>query len=199
MEGDLIEIHLSFCVLMEHLKVGVVTCSDRCARGEADDVSGPAIIEYLEANKSLLKCESLEFVSFLVEDDRSAISSKLLHCCDDLSIPLVFTTGGTGFAPRDITPEATKDVLEKETPGIVLAMLNASLAITPHAMLSRPAAGIRKRSLIINLPGSPKAVKENIAAIIAALPHAIALILDIPKASTKKAHQELNIAASSSS
>jgi molybdenum cofactor synthesis domain-containing protein len=173
---------------METLNIGILTCSDRCANGLAEDASGPAIREYLEAN--LTKFKKLVFTSKIVPDDRVLISNTLIGWSDD-EIHLILTTGGTGFAPRDVTPEATKDVLEKEAPGIVVAMLMSSLLVTPHAMLSRPAAGIRNKSLIINLPGSTKAVKENIAAIIAALPHAISLINSVPAASTVQAHQEL--------
>jgi molybdenum cofactor synthesis domain-containing protein len=100
-------------------------------------------------------------------------------------LDLILTTGGTGFAPRDVTPEATRLVIEKEAPGLVFAMLRDSLAITPHAMLSRMVAGIRSHTLIINLPGSPKAVRENLETILPALPHAIELLRDEPTARDK--------------
>lgn len=171
-------------------QVGILTVSDRCSRGEAEDLSGPAIRQFLESEKAGKLLVS-GFETACVPDERDAIARTLKHWSDNLKIPLILTTGGTGFAPRDVTPEATKDVLEKEAPGIVVAMISASLQVTPHAMLSRPAAGIRNKSLIINLPGSVKAVKENIAAIIVALPHAIGLIVDAAGSSTVSAHQEV--------
>lgn len=174
---------------MAGYQVGILTISDRCSKGEAVDQSGPAIKEFLESEKAG-KFVATDFIFGCVPDEREIISEHLKEWCDVQKVPLILTTGGTGFAPRDVTPEATKDVLEKEAPGIVIAMITASLAVTPHAMLSRPAAGIRNKSLIINLPGSTKAVKENLAAIIAALPHAVALIANDSGASTVAAHQE---------
>jgi gephyrin len=174
---------------MESLRIGVLTCSDRCFKGETSDASGPAVCDYLEQNLSSLKTKSIDFVSKTLPDERVDIAELLKDWSDNQQLHLIFTTGGTGFAPRDVTPEATKDILDKEAPGLVVAMISASLAVTPHAMLSRPAAGIRGKTLIINLPGSPKAAKENIAAVLPALPHAIALIQDIPKASTSQSHQ----------
>lgn len=171
-------------------RVGILTISDRCSRGEADDLSGPAIQEFLESEKAG-KLSVSGFEMACVPDERDVIAATLKDWCDNKKIPLILTTGGTGFAPRDVTPEATKDVLEKEAPGIVIAMISASLQVTPHAMLSRPAAGIRNKSLIINLPGSVKAVKENIAAIIVALPHAIGLIVDAAGSSTVSSHQNV--------
>lgn len=168
--------------------VGILTVSDRCSRGEAADLSGPAIQAFLESEQAA-KLKVAGFHTAILPDERLAISELLIEWCDTKHFSLIITTGGTGFSPRDVTPEATKDVLEKETPGIVTAMLMASLAVTPHAMLSRPAAGIRGKSLIINLPGSVKAVRENLAAIIAALPHALSLISDDPTGSTASAHQ----------
>jgi len=116
------------------------------------------------------------------------IQSYLLRWSDEDQLHLILTTGGTGFAVRDVTPEATKAILEREAPGLVVAMLSESLKVTPHAMLSRPAAGTRKRSVIVNLPGSAKAVRENLQTILPALPHAIALLRDNPAASLPKAH-----------
>ena len=101
---------------------------------------------------------------------------------EEQRLDLILTTGGTGFAPRDVTPEATRAVIQKETPGLVFAMLRDSLAITPHAMLSRMAAGIRAQTLIINLPGSPKAARENLETILPALPHALELLDNDPAA-----------------
>ncbi len=108
------------------------------------------------------------------------IKRALQKWCDDAKLDLILTTGGTGFAPRDVTPEATRAVLEKEAPGLVQAMIAASLLKTPHAMLTRMAAGIRGHTLIVNLPGSPKAACENLSTILPALPHAIELLHGTP-------------------
>jgi molybdenum cofactor synthesis domain-containing protein len=115
-------------------------------------------------------------VEAIVPDERPVIAETLLAWADEIGLDLVLTTGGTGFGPRDVTPEATHDIIERETPGLAEAMRAASLKITPHAMLSRAVAGIRGRTLIINLPGSPKAVLENLEVILPALPHAIELL-----------------------
>jgi molybdenum cofactor synthesis domain-containing protein len=115
-------------------------------------------------------------VEAIVPDERAVIAETLRNWADETRLDLVLTTGGTGFAPRDVTPEATRDVIEREAPGLAEAMRAASLAITPHAMLSRAVAGIRGTTLIANLPGSPKAVRENLETILPALPHAIELL-----------------------
>jgi molybdenum cofactor synthesis domain-containing protein len=112
----------------------------------------------------------------LVPDERAMIAQMLLVWADEVGLDLVLTTGGTGFGPRDVTPEATRDVIEKEAPGLAEAMRADSLRITPHAMLSRAVAGIRGTTLILNLPGSPKAVRENLETILPALPHAVELL-----------------------
>ena len=109
----------------------------------------------------------------IVPDEREVIRATLIEWCDDLRLNVIFTTGGTGFAPRDVTPEATRDVIEREAPGLAEAMRADSLKKTPHAMLSRAVCGLRGITLIVNLPGSPKAVRENLATIAPALPHAI--------------------------
>eukprot|EP01122_Echinamoeba_exundans_P014483 TRINITY_DN6571_c0_g1_i1.p1 TRINITY_DN6571_c0_g1~~TRINITY_DN6571_c0_g1_i1.p1 ORF type:complete len:192 (+),score=27.06 TRINITY_DN6571_c0_g1_i1:48-578(+) len=174
---------------MEILRVGVLTISDRCSRGEAEDKSGPAIQQYLKDNAAVFKfAKGVEFELFTIPDEQQLISDTLIDWSDNKQLPLILTTGGTGFAPRDVTPEATKAVLHKEAPGIQIAMIQSSLAITPHAMLSRPAAGVRNKTLIVNLPGSPKGATENLAAVIVALPHAISLMLDLPKANEQ--HQK---------
>lgn len=115
--------------------------------------------------------ETKEYI--IVPDEKDEIEKSLIYLCDEIKADVIFTTGGTGFAPRDITPEATKSVIEKEVPGIPEAIRYESLKITKNAMLSRATAGIRGKSLIINLPGSPKAVKESLEVVIPVLPHAV--------------------------
>lgn len=144
----------------------VVCVSDRCSRGECEDRSGPLISELVAPLG-----ETEEYV--VVPDDRELIARTLIRLCDEGKADVVFTTGGTGFAPRDVTPEATKAVIEKEVPGIPEAIRYESLKITPRAMLSRAAAGIRGKTLIVNLPGSPKAVKESLEVVLPVLPHAV--------------------------
>lgn len=146
---------------------GVLTISDSGARGERQDGSG-------ELLKRMLSDSGYELAVYdLVPDDLDKISSTLLDWVDRRRVDLIVTTGGTGVAPTDLTPEATRAVIEKEVPGLGEAMRMASLQKTPHAVLSRAVAGIRKKSLIINLPGSEKAARENLASVLAALPHAL--------------------------
>lgn len=153
------------------VRVGILTVSDRSYRGEYPDLSGPAIRELVvERLGATVEREAI------VPDERVLIAQKLKSWADQIRLDLVLTTGGTGFTSRDVTPEATRDVVEREAPGLVEAMRAASLQITPHAMLSRAVAGIRGHTLIINLPGSPKAVRENLETILPALPHAVALL-----------------------
>ena len=148
------------------MRVSVLTVSDRCSRGQAEDKSGPLLSELLK--------ETAETVCYrCVPDEREQIAAALVFMCDELQSDVVFTTGGTGFAPRDVTPEATRDVIEKEVPGIPEAIRYESLQITPKAMLSRATAGIRGRTLIVNLPGSPKAVRESLSVVLPVLDHAI--------------------------
>jgi molybdenum cofactor synthesis domain-containing protein len=156
-------------------RVGILTVSDRSARGERDDASGPAIRSFVEERLKWTVAEQ-----HIVPDDREAIREMLIDWCDDLRLNVIFTTGGTGFAPRDVTPEATRDVIEREAPGLAEAMRADSLQKTPHAMLSRAVCGLRGITLIVNLPGSPKAVRENLETLALALPHAIDLLRDAP-------------------
>ena len=149
---------------------GVLTVSDKGSQGKRQDTSGPAIVEMLESTGLAVIARAI------VPDREAAVRETLLQWVDHLGLDLVVTTGGTGVAPSDLTPEATRRVLDREVPGISEAMRRASLEKTPHAMLSRGLAGIRKNSLMINLPGSERAVRENLAVVLAALPHALAKI-----------------------
>ena len=148
---------------------GIITVSDRCFKGECEDKSGPAIAECL---KDL--SEKNEYL--LVPDEKTLIMGAITELADNRKADVIFTTGGTGFAPRDITPEATKEVIEKEVPGISEAIRAKSLEITDRAMLSRAISGIRGETLIINLPGSPKAVRESIGVVLPILEHAVETI-----------------------
>jgi molybdopterin adenylyltransferase len=153
------------------IRTGILTISDRAYHGEYRDLSGPVIRELVTGRLGV----TVELEA-IVPDERTIIAGTLLTWADEVGLDLVLTTGGTGFAPRDVTPEATRDVIEREAPGLAEAMRAASLEITPHAMLSRAIAGIRGATLIVNLPGSPKAVRENLVTILPALPHAIEML-----------------------
>ena len=148
----------------------VITVSDKGYAGEREDTSGPALCALAEENGLSVTYRSL------VPDDPEMIKKELIRCADELKISLVLTTGGTGFSPRDITPEATLAVIERETRGIPEAMRAESMKITPRGCLSRSAAGIRGRTLIINLPGSKKAALENIGAVIASVLHGLDML-----------------------
>lgn len=157
--------------------VGILIISDRGSAGVYQDRSGPVIREIITAALDVEIAQTA-----VIPDDINTIASTLLTWVEDSRLDLILTSGGTGFAPRDVTPEATRQVIQKETPGLVFAMLRDSLTVTPHAMLSRMVAGIRNRTLIINLPGSPKAARENLETILPALPHALELLKDDPAA-----------------
>lgn len=156
---------------LKDLTFALITISDRSFRGEREDLTGPELKRFLEA-----KGAKVVYMS-IAPDEKDIIKTKLIELCDRENSPeIILTAGGTGLGPRDVTPEATREILEKEIPGLAEAMRAKSLAITPTAMLSRAVAGLRKKTLIINLPGSPKAAKENLEAVASALPHAIELV-----------------------
>jgi molybdenum cofactor synthesis domain-containing protein len=149
------------------ITVGILTMSDKGSRGERVDESGMVIREMVIGLPSEVKAYEV------VPDEAGIIKERLIHYSDDLCLDLVLTTGGTGVTPRDVTPEATRAVIERELPGMAEAMRAESLKKTPNAMISRAVAGVRNRTLIINLPGSPKAVRENLSVVMPALRHAV--------------------------
>jgi molybdenum cofactor synthesis domain-containing protein len=151
-------------------RVGIVTSSDRSFRGEQEDLSGPLIREMAES-------EGFRVESYaLLPDEQALLEAELRRLCDTRSVDLILTTGGTGFSPRDVMPEATAAVAERLVPGIAEAMRHNGLGITPRAMLSRAMAAIRGETLIINLPGSPRAVSENLGCILPALRHGLDML-----------------------
>jgi molybdopterin adenylyltransferase len=152
------------------IKAVVLTISDSAARGEREDLSGPAVVAELQT----LQAEII--ATEILPDERVQIAERLRHYADQSLCNLLITTGGTGLSPRDITPEATKDVIEREAPGLAELMRQESLKITPLAALSRAVCGVRGRTLIVNLPGSVRGARENLAAIVRTLPHALALL-----------------------
>jgi molybdopterin adenylyltransferase len=158
------------------LKFCILTVSDRSAAGQREDLSGPALVEAVENAGWKVSQTSV------VPDEREEIIAVLTDWCDGGNCQVVLTSGGTGFSARDITPEATAAVIEREAPGLAEAMRAGSLEITPHAMLSRAGAGIRGKTLIINLPGSPKAALENFRIVVPVLGHAVQLLQGDPTA-----------------
>ena len=155
-------------------KAAVLTVSDRRFRGERPDAGGPLVVEILK-NAGYAVTETA-----IVTDEKGRIEAALRQWCDREPVDLIVTTGGTGFAPRDVTPEATLAVCDRLTPGIPEAMRYASMQVTNRAMLSRAAAGIRKGTLIVNLPGSPKAARENLEAVLPALAHGLEMLSGRP-------------------
>ncbi len=152
------------------LRFGILTVSDRSSRDERPDLSGPVLVEIVQS-------QGWDVVdTLIVPDDMDVLRDTLILWADSSEMDLILTTGGTGFSPRDITPEATRFVVDKLAPGLAEAMRSVSLEVTPHAMLSRAIAGIRGRVLIINLPGSPKAARENLEVLLPVLGHAVQLL-----------------------
>ena len=161
---------------MDKLRFGILTVSDRSARGERLDASGPALEgQVLSQGWTVVR-------TAIVPDDQPIIQETLVGWADSGEVDVILTTGGTGFSPRDVTPEATRAVLSREAPGMAEAMRAASLKVTPHGMLSRAVTGIRGHVLILNLPGSPKAALENLLVVIPVLEHAAQLLRQDPEA-----------------
>ena len=155
-------------------KAAVITVSDRSFRGERPDTSGPLVVELLQTAGYDVR------TTLVVPDEQVRIEAALRSYCDEQPVDLIITTGGTGFSPRDMTPEATIAVCDRLTPGIPEAMRYASMQVTNRAMLSRAQAGIRKGTLIVNLPGSPKAARENLEAVLPALVHGLEMLSGRP-------------------
>jgi molybdenum cofactor synthesis domain-containing protein len=160
------------------IRIGILTVSDRSSRGERADASGPALkAQIAEQGWDVLQAK-------IVPDDFQTVKEILALWADEGQLDVLLTTGGTGFSPRDITPEATQAVIERQAPGLAEAMRATSLRVTPHAMLSRAVVGICKSTLIVNLPGSPKAAMENLRVILPVLPHAVQLLQEDPDSET---------------
>jgi len=157
------------------IRFGILTLSDRSARNERADASGPAVADLILAQNWEVAKQAV------LPDDESAIRAVLIEWADSGDIDVILTTGGTGFASRDVTPEATLAIIQRGAPGLAESMRSESLKKTPHAMLSRAVAGIRGRTLIVNLPGSPKGAVENLQMILSVLPHAVQLLRDDPR------------------
>jgi molybdenum cofactor synthesis domain-containing protein len=160
------------------MRVGILTVSDRSFQGERPDESGPAL------EKAVIAQGWQVVRTAILPDDLSQLIACLIKWADEGEIDILLTTGGTGFGPRDVTPEATLAVTQRLAPGLAEAMRNMSLKITPHAMLSRATAGIRAHTLIINLPGSPRGAVENLEVILPVLPHAVQLLRGDPASET---------------
>lgn len=156
------------------IRVGILTASTLGARGEREDTSGAAIRELIEPLGATVEAYQV------VSDDQSTISGVLREWADERRLDLILTTGGTGLSPTDVTPEATREVIQREVPGFAEAMRLEGLKHTPRAMLSRALAGVRGQTLIVNLPGSPKGVRESLGAILGVLPHALEILQHRP-------------------
>lgn len=154
-------------------RAGILTASDKGFAGERKDLSGPAAAERLEAAGFRVERYSI------LPDEADAIQVELLHMCDSMGLDLVVTTGGTGFAPRDVTPEATAAVLHRTAPGVAEAIRAHSMTLTPKAMLSRGICGIRGRTLIVNLPGSPRSVRESLDFVLEPLLHGLEILQEL--------------------
>jgi molybdopterin adenylyltransferase len=149
------------------ISAGIITVSDKGSQGKREDLSGPAIAEMLTGISIEIK------YSIIIPDETIKIKEAIIDFADVKNLDLILTTGGTGVSPRDLTPDATLEIIDKQIPGMAEAMRHQSMIVTPHAMISRAVAGIRGKSLILNLPGSPKGAKENLAVVLPALKHAI--------------------------
>jgi molybdopterin adenylyltransferase len=157
------------------MRVGVITTSDKGYLGERDDASGDVIREMVGG------LDAEVAFSTVIPDEQEEIKKALMQGADEMGLDLIVTTGGTGVSPRDVTPDATREVIEREIPGFSEAMRMAGMKKTPHAMISRAVCGVRGQTLIVNLPGSPKAVREGLEVILPALPHTIAKIQGDPE------------------
>lgn len=149
------------------ISAGIITVSDKGSQGKREDLSGPAIAEMLAGAAISIKH------TIIIPDETDEIKAAIIDFADTKKLDLILTNGGTGVSPRDLTPDATLEVIDKQIPGMAEAMRHQSMQVTPHAMISRAVAGVRGKSLIINLPGSPKGAKENLAIVLPALKHAI--------------------------
>lgn len=149
------------------IRAGIITVSDRGSQGAREDLSGPEVARLLQG----IDCRIEQTV--IVPDEAERIREMLVRLADEEKLDLIVTTGGTGVSPRDVTPDATLAVIQKEIPGMAEAMRRASAAKTPHAMISRAIVGIRGASLIVNLPGSPRGARENLEVLLPAIPHAV--------------------------
>ena len=156
------------------IRFGILTVSDSSFQGQRADASGPELVRQVETlGWQVVRTD-------IVPDEFEVLTKILIEWCGSGALDVILTTGGTGFSPRDVTPEATQAVIERPAPGLVEAMRQESLKITAHAMLSRAAAGIRGQTLVVNLPGSPKAARENLDVLVPVLPHAVQLLQDDP-------------------